>query len=94
MSRNMNIKSKDFEFKINDILYTTDGRKTGNLTVVKIFEDEYGVPKIMCYSDYGNQVTHSVEAICKGTYFHDLVGLALQGHKYRDYIYLNPELFV
>jgi len=92
-SRRMNIKHKDFKFQVNDILYTKDGRATGNLTVVKVYEDN-GVTKIVCYSDYGNQVIHDAHQIINGIYFFEVIGHATLNHKYRDYVNENPEIFV
>jgi hypothetical protein len=86
---------------VNDILYTKDGRKSGNLTVidakrvnVKVINDtEINFYKVYeCISDYGNFVSISSASELNG--FYKELGKAAEGHKYFNYKKLNPELFV
>ena len=82
------------DYEVNDILHTKDGRKTGNLTIIKIFKNEEGIEMLWCISDYGNQVKHLNTKNYLENYFYKIAGKASSSHKYFDYINKNPELFV
>lgn len=90
-------------FKINDILYTKDGRKSGNLTIVDInpnyFLGRPGLPKsgpftyVTAMSDYGNKVNF-ISEINSFDYFFATRGKATKGHKYYNYKETHPEEFI
>lgn len=86
-------------FEINDILYTKDGRKSGNLVVI----DKYPTnpnPKIFnlvatryqLISDYGNIIESYLLNYKKQ--FYAKTGKATESHKYYNYKLNHPELFL
>lgn len=86
-------------YSINDILYTRDGRKSGNLTIIAVDEAYdtkthlYGsVLRLTAISDYGN-IIHLYPDI--STTFHKqyfkTLGKANSTHKYYNYYLNHPE---
>lgn len=81
--------------KPNDILFTKDGRKSGNLTVIelKLIFDRYGddIHQVVAISDYGNIVrfTYNLETLRKQFYLK--TGATTPTHKYHDYKLNYPE---
>jgi len=74
--------------EVNDILFTKDGRKTGNLTVIDVLDTYY-----VCISDYGNKLTIlKSESLTK--HFYSKLGKADSTHKYYNYKENHPEEFV
>ena len=90
-------------YKLNDILYTKDGRKSGNLTIIAI--EPYICPEplgiilaqkgtdiptqqYVAISDYGNVIRFT--RINPEQYF-KTVGHATEGHKYHNYYENHPE---
>ncbi len=90
--------------EINDILYTKDGRKSGNLVIIDKYEGDLDVPgatyepstiKITFYkaiSDYGNIITIT-DASPMANFFKE-VGYATDTHKYHNYKLKNPDQFI
>ena len=84
-------------FTINDILYTKDGRKSGNLTCVHITSDE--LPLVYFVSDYGNLI-HYKEAWLDNVRtaafknYYATRGTCKTGHKYYNYYNTHPEMFI
>jgi hypothetical protein len=81
--------------KPNDILYTKDGRKSGNLCVIEVI-DNYQLPSgiyplIIAISDYGNIVKflHSPAELAKQ--FYTNTGTTDSTHKYHNYKLNYPE---
>jgi len=80
------------KFKINDIIYTKDGRKSGNLTVIDETDKTY-----LVISDYGNILPISKSKIGTETYlkqFFATTGYAEESHKYHNYKEYHPEMFI
>lgn len=81
--------------KPNDILFTKDGRKSGNLTVIelKLIFDRYGddIYQVVVISDYGNIVrfTYNLETLRKQFYLK--TGTTDTTHKYHNYKLNYPE---
>ena len=84
------------KLKINDILYTKDGRRSGNLCVIDVktnlntalmYSEAY-----TCLSDYGNRVIISSSSELEG--FFKSIGKAKDGHKYYNYKMRFPEEFI
>ncbi len=80
--------------EINDILYTKDGRKTGNLTVVDVIDHKTtnGLIYYKCISDYGTTVHISNFQNLKQWYKE--TGTASKSHKYYNYKERFPEEFI
>lgn len=88
-------------YKVNDILYTKDGRKAGNLTIVDvqylaIFKSspERKFTMYTCLSDYGNKVVTPFREPSFSKQFFKTPGKATQGHKYYNYKEQHPEEFI
>lgn len=80
--------------QINDILYTKDGRKSGNLTLVDIYTS-HGVLEIYVFmSDYGNIIRTTLNALENSKYFFKIPGHATEDHKYFNYKQTHPEEFI
>jgi hypothetical protein len=78
-------------YKINDILFTKDGRKIGNVTIIDIVEihrDTY----YKCITDYGNILDIDIENPLSN--FFKSPGKANESHKFYNYKEKHPELFV
>ena len=77
--------------KPNDILYTKDGRRSGNLTIIEILDPDAFVPTVVAISDYGNIVKFmpSVRSLTKQFYLD--TGTADSTHKYHNYKLNYPE---
>ena len=88
--------------KVNDILYTKDGRKSGNCVVVDIDLDyvfrrdefELGYPIIQVVSDYGNLVTWHLNVKSLSKQFYKHTGVATATHKHYNYRENYPEDFL
>lgn len=86
--------------KPNDILYTRDGRKSGNIIVIDVIDCEYhigGDPDcsisyqiLWGISDYGNQVRWRIGPNL-WKQFYKTLGHATPTHKYYDYKLNHPE---
>ena len=87
-------------YKINDILYTKDGRKAGNLTVVaveptKLFDNSLTTYNVyICMSDYGNKVRSAFAEPAFSKQFFKTPGKATQSHKFYNYKEQYPEEFI
>lgn len=90
-------------YKINDIIYTKDGRRSGNLTVIAIHpyvcpeplafilaEENLDIPTIQyeAISDYGNVVRFTR---INTKHFFTKPGHANEAHKYYNYYENYPE---
>ena len=81
--------------KPNDILFTKDGRKSGNLTIIEVIPNYHSYAGItdlvVAISDYGNIVrfTYNLETLRKQFYLK--TGTATPTHKYHDYKLNYPE---
>ena len=71
--------------KPNDILFTKDGRRSGNLTIIEILTSNATTPIAVAISDYGNIVKFipSVRSLAKQFYLN--TGTAGSTHKYHNY---------
>ena len=85
-----------YHLKPNDILYTKDGRKSGNLTVIEIkrdhhIRDDFVIDMLVAISDYGNIVKciYSPDTLRKQFYLK--TGKTTPTHKYHDYKLNYPE---
>ena len=84
-----------FSLKPNDILYTKDGRKSGNLCVIEVIDQVLPsttiIPLVVAISDYGNIVKflHSPAELSKQ--FYTNTGTADSTHKYYNYKLNYPE---
>lgn len=89
---------KQKQFQINDIIYTKNGKVTGNLTVVdiQIIDTTIGLhlKKYICMSDYGNMVECYFTASNFTKYFYTKPGKASSTHKYYNYKENHPEEFI
>ena len=77
-------------FNVNDILYTKDGRKCGNLCVIAV-----DPAKVTCISDYGNIVSFypsSPKSFPKQ--FYKTLGKAGSTHKHHNYYLNHPEALI
>ena len=88
-------------FEINDIIYTKDGRKSGNLTVVDINEVSFWkdhpdikFTEYTCMSDYGNVVKTLFGSPSFKKQFYSKPGKATSTHKYYNYKQSHPEEFI
>ena len=89
-------------FNVNDILYTRDGRKCGNLVVIAVdpaFEFTHTPHSILgptlritCISDYGN-VINLYPNLSKtfSKQFYKTLGKADSTHKHHNYYLNHPE---
>lgn len=82
-----------------DILYTKDGRKSGNLTVIEVKRDhplrgDFVIDLLVAISDYGNIVKaiYSPDSLAKQ--FYVATGKTTPTHKYHDYLANHPEYFI
>jgi hypothetical protein len=77
--------------KPNDILFTKDGRKSGNLTIIEILTSNATTPIAVAISDYGNIVKFvpSPSKLLKQFYLY--TGTAGSTHKYHNYKLNYPE---
>ncbi len=82
------------KLQINDILYTKDGRKSGNLTVVDIYISHETLQVYVLMSDYGNIIRTTLSAFKNIKYFFKTIGHATKGHKYFNHKQNHPELFI
>lgn len=85
-------------YQINDILYTKDGRKCGNLIIVDIVQtqvtkDTY-LPIYTCMSDYGNMIKTWLNEKSTKKQFYTTPGKATESHKYYNYKETHPEMFI
>ena len=81
--------------KPNDILFTKDGRKSGNLTVIELtYSPPITTPIVVAISDYGNIIrfTYNLETLRKQFYLK--TGKTTPTHKYHDYILDHPEYLI
>lgn len=87
-------------YQINDILYTKDGRKSGNLTIVDITQVQFWldtdatIPRYICMSDYGNRVETYLSQPAFNKQFYTKPGKATATHKYYNYKQTHPEEFI
>ena len=81
--------------KPNDILFTKDGRKSGNLTIIEIIPNYHSytgiINLVVAISDYGNIIrfTYNLETLRKQFYLK--TGKTTPTHKYHDYKLNYPE---
>jgi len=90
--------------KVNDILYTKDGRKSGNCVVVNINLDSttqpfalnlrIPIPTVQVVSDYGNLVTWHLNVKSLSKQFYKHTGVATATHKHYNYRENYPEDFL
>lgn len=87
--------------QINDILYTKDGRKSGNLTIIDIVQVQFWIdvetptyPKYICMTDYGNRIETYLASPAIKKQFYTKPGKATEGHKYFNYKQSHPEEFI
>lgn len=85
-------------FTVGDILYTKDGRKSGNLACVHI-QDIDDFQRVYFMSDYGNLVTFTEswsDAARTRAFRHFFAkrGTVSLTHKYFDYYNTHPEVFL
>lgn len=87
--------------QVNDILYTKDGRKCGNMVCVKveevtvdtIFEEPLTRTRVWLVSDYGNLVSVLFhDGLLKQFYY--TYGKADATHKHYNYVDSHPEEFI
>ena len=74
---------------INTIIYTKDGRRCGNITVVGSYEVAAGntsITRYTCMTDYGNEITAFESTLTNPRYFFKRTGLATPTHKYYNYL--------
>ena len=92
-------------FNVNDILYTRDGRKCGNLCIIAV-DPTFTFPNspqdllgptlcITCISDYGN-VINLYPTLSKSfsKQFYKTLGKADSTHKHHDYYLNHPEVLL
>lgn len=94
--------------EVGHILYTRDGRKSGNLTVVWVGDKnimsrtfgatyEIDVTEVWVMSDYGNLIKTKMYVIANSIqdkqYFATL-GRTTDTHKYHNYRETHPEEFI
>ncbi len=82
--------------KPNDILYTKDGRKSGNLCVIEVIESFQlpiggTIPLVVAISDYGNIVKFYYMPSKLAKQFYTDTGTADSTHKYHNYKLNYPE---
>lgn len=77
--------------KPNDILYTKDGRKSGNLVIIEILDPELMLPTVVAISDYGNIVKFVPNVRNLSKQFYVNTGTTTPTHKYHDYKLNYPE---
>ena len=81
--------------QLNDILYTKNGRKSGNLTVIDIVEGSFihghATYYVECISDYGNKIKLYPEMQNIYKQYYKQHGKAAEGHKYYNYYENHPE---
>ena len=81
--------------KPNDILYTKDGRKSGNLCVIEVINhvllSGITVPLVVAISDYGNIVKFNYIPERLSKQFYTNTGTADSTHKYHNYKLTHPE---
>ena len=85
------------KYQVNDIIYTKNGKVSGNLTIVDIRQLDLTHSTItiyICMSDYGNMVERTFLGAGFSKYFYVRPGKAGPGHKYYNYKESNPELFI
>lgn len=81
--------------KPNDIVYTKDGRKSGNLCIIEVIDHVLPsgtiVPLVVAISDYGNIVKfhHMPDKLSKR--FFTITGTADSTHKFYNYKLNYPE---
>ena len=90
--------------KVNDILYTKDGRICGNCVVVDVNLDHITqifnctvnipTPTIQVVSDYGNLITWRLDIKSLSKQFYKHTGTATSTHKYYNYRENYPEDFL
>lgn len=92
--------------QVNSILYTKDGRKSGNLTCIHIKKLLSNLPipeeeRILVYeywfmSDYGDliKVFNFRFEMYRAKQFYSKLGIANESHKYYNYIESHPELLI
>lgn len=87
-------------YQINDILYTKDGRKSGNLTIVDVTQVQFWLDsdetttRYTCMSDYGNRIETYLAKPAFHERFFTKPGKAKEGHKYYNYKQTHPEEFI
>lgn len=77
--------------KPNDILYTKDGRKSGNLVIIEILHSGSASPIAVAISDYGNIVKFIINMPRLAKQFYLDTGTADPTHKYHNYKLNYPE---
>ena len=81
--------------KPNDILFTKDGRKSGNLTIIEVIPNYHSytaiINLVVAISDYGNIIrfAYNLETLRKQFYLK--TGRTTPTHKYHDYKLNYPE---
>lgn len=82
--------------QVNDILYTKDGRKSGNLTVISVTTKQRNGKDSLFYefiSDYGTIIRGFLHPSF-GKQFFKTIGKATPTHKYYNYKHNYPEKFI
>lgn len=84
------------KLQVNDILYTKDGRKSGNLLVISVSTKLYKGKESYFYefiSDYGNKISGFLsDKMSKQFYVKP--GKATPTHKYYNYKENHPEEYI
>lgn len=85
-------------FNVGGILYTKDGRRTGNLACVHIQDLDF-LQKVYFMPDYSNLVTFTetwLDDLRKERFKHFYAkrGNTSPTHKYYDYYNKHPEMFI
>jgi len=80
-------------YQINDILYTKDGRKSGNLILIDKYMYNTTLQVLVFMSDYGNKVK-TTESALRRNRFIKTPGKAIESHKYYNYKQNHPEEFI
>ena len=84
------------DLQVNDILYTKDGRKSGNLTVISVTTKQRKGEDKLYYefiSDYGTIVSGFLHPSFDKQFF-KTIGKATPTHKYYNYKHNYPEKFI
>ena len=81
--------------KPNDILFTKDGRKSGNLTIIEVIPNYHSytgiINLVVAISDYGNIVKFIINMPRLAKQFYLDTGTADPTHKYHNYKLNYPE---
>lgn len=79
------------KYKINDILYTKNGKLCGNLTIIDIQHTDTENVIYTCISDYGNIINTTLNGPSFSKQFYLKTGKTTPTHKYHDYKLNYPE---